>query len=118
MRPDRNERPLFACMAFFFFLFVIPSHASGGGQGNLATKRDLVWSWPESEVDSPRFSDDGNFIVLATRVHWPDAGEAEGLPDSFFAKLVRIPGQGGRDSEIDSVTIPKLIRSRFRDEVG
>ena len=31
---------------------------------------------------------------------------------------VRIPGQGGRDSEIDSVSIPKLIRSRFRDEAG
>jgi hypothetical protein len=32
--------------------------------------------------------------------------------------VLRIPGQGGRDSEIDSVSIPKLIRSRFRDEVG
>jgi hypothetical protein len=31
---------------------------------------------------------------------------------------VRIPGQGGRDSEIDPVSIPKLIRSRFRDESG
>jgi hypothetical protein len=31
---------------------------------------------------------------------------------------VGIPGQGGRDSEIDPVSIPKLIRSRFRDEVG
>ena len=29
-----------------------------------------------------------------------------------------IPGQGGRDSEIDPVSIPKLIRSRFRDEAG
>jgi len=32
--------------------------------------------------------------------------------------VVGIPGQGGRDSEIDPVSIPKLIRSRFRDEVG
>jgi hypothetical protein len=31
---------------------------------------------------------------------------------------MRIPGQGGRDSEIDPVRIPKLIRSPFRDEVG
>jgi hypothetical protein len=31
---------------------------------------------------------------------------------------LRIPGQGGHDSEIDPVSIPKLIRSRFRDEVG
>jgi hypothetical protein len=31
---------------------------------------------------------------------------------------LRIPGQGGRDSEIDPVSIPKLIRSRFRDEAG
>jgi hypothetical protein len=31
---------------------------------------------------------------------------------------MRIPGQGGHDSEIDPVSIPKLIRSRFRDEVG
>ena len=29
-----------------------------------------------------------------------------------------IPGQGGRDSGIDPVSIPKLIRSRFRDEAG
>jgi hypothetical protein len=29
-----------------------------------------------------------------------------------------ILGQGGRDSEIDPVSIPKLIRSRFRDEAG
>jgi hypothetical protein len=32
--------------------------------------------------------------------------------------LVGILGQGGRDSEIDPVSIPKLIRSRFRDEAG
>ena len=32
--------------------------------------------------------------------------------------ILRIPGQGGHDSEIDLVSIPKLIRSRFRDEAG
>ena len=31
---------------------------------------------------------------------------------------VGIPGQGGRDSEIGPVSIPKLIRARFRDEAG
>ena len=32
--------------------------------------------------------------------------------------IVRIPGQGGHDSEIIPVSVPKLSRSRFRDEVG
>jgi beta-galactosidase len=35
-----------------------------------------------------------------------------------YAADLRIPGQGGRDSGIDPVSIPKLIRSRFRDESG
>jgi len=29
---------------------------------------------------------------------------------------LRIPGQRDRDSEIIPISIPKLIRSRFRDE--
>jgi hypothetical protein len=33
-------------------------------------------------------------------------------------RQVRIPTEGGHDSEIIPVTIPKLIRSRFRDEAG
>jgi hypothetical protein len=37
---------------------------------------------------------------------------------TYLKSLLRIPGQGGHDSEIDPVSIPKLIRSRFRDEVG
>jgi len=40
------------------------------------------------------------------------------LTFDWLPAAVRIPGQGGRDSEIDPVSIPKLIRSRFRDEVG
>jgi hypothetical protein len=32
--------------------------------------------------------------------------------------LVRIPGEGGHDSEIIPVSIPRLIRSRFRGESG
>jgi hypothetical protein len=39
-------------------------------------------------------------------------------PPHLVLQVLRIPGQGGRDSEIDSVAIPKLIRSRFREEVG
>jgi hypothetical protein len=39
-------------------------------------------------------------------------------PAAPLLRALRIPGQGGRDSEIDPVSIPKLIRSRFRDEVG
>jgi hypothetical protein len=39
-------------------------------------------------------------------------------PEAILMPMVRIPGQGGRDSGIDPVSIPKLIRSRFRDESG
>jgi hypothetical protein len=39
-------------------------------------------------------------------------------PLFFFPHVLRIPGQGGRDSEIIPVSIPRLIRSRFRDEAG
>jgi hypothetical protein len=51
--------------------------------------KDLVWSQPEREIGSPQFSHDGNFIVLVSRVHWPDGAEAESLPDAFFDKLER-----------------------------
>lgn len=49
--------------------------------------RELVWSAPGNEIRSPQFSPDGNFIVLVTRAYWPDGGDAEGLPDSFFKRL-------------------------------
>jgi hypothetical protein len=46
------------------------------------------------------------------------AGTA-GFIDAVYDGInVRIPGQGGRDSEIIPVSIPRLIRSRFRDEAG
>ena len=35
-----------------------------------------------------------------------------------FKNSLRIPGEGGHDSEIIPVSIPKLIRSRFRGESG
>jgi hypothetical protein len=44
--------------------------------------------------------------------------EAKGIGLTDFASRVRIPGEGGHDSEIIPVSIPKLIRSRFRDESG
>jgi len=40
------------------------------------------------------------------------------MPLAVMLIMLRIPGQGGHDSEIDPVSIPKLIRSRFRDEAG
>ena len=48
----------------------------------------MVWSLPENEISSPQFSADGNFVVLVTRVHWPDGDEAENLPDGFFKGLL------------------------------
>jgi hypothetical protein len=36
---------------------------------------------------TPQFSMDGNLIVLVTREHVPDGGEAEGLPESYFKEL-------------------------------
>jgi Tol biopolymer transport system component len=50
-------------------------------------KPALNWSRPGNEITSPQFSKDGNLIVLVTRVHVPDGGEAEGLPESYFKEL-------------------------------
>jgi hypothetical protein len=70
-------------------LFALLGMASGfsSGQARSSVTRELVWSFPESEIASPQFSADGNFIVLVSRIHWPDGDEAEGLPESFFDKL-------------------------------
>lgn len=56
-------------------------------QTHTPVTRELVWSAPGSEIRSPQFSPDGNFVVLVTRAYWPDGGDAEGLPDSFFKSL-------------------------------
>lgn len=56
-------------------------------RSNPQPKEELAWSLPGNEVESPTFSSDGNFIVLVTRVHWPDGEESENLPDSYFTKL-------------------------------
>jgi hypothetical protein len=50
-------------------------------------KRGLNWSRPGNEITTPQFSMDGNLIVLVSRVHVPDGGEAEGLPESYFKEL-------------------------------
>jgi DNA replication protein DnaC len=48
------------------------------------------------------------------QAHLPEQWTLESFP---FKQQLRIPGQPDRDSEIDPITIPKLIRSRFRDEI-
>jgi hypothetical protein len=57
------------------------------GQSSIAVKRDLNWSRPGNEITTPQFSMDGSLIVLVSRVHVPDGGEAEGLPESYFKGL-------------------------------
>src|SRR5258705_457010 len=57
------------------------------GQSSFHVKRDFNWSRPGNEITTPQFSMDGNLIVLVTRVHLPDGGEAEGLPESSFKAL-------------------------------
>jgi hypothetical protein len=66
------------------FTICAASYADGSGP-----KRELVWSQAESEISTPQFSDDGNFIVLVTRIHWADGHEAEDLPEDYFTKLER-----------------------------
>ena len=58
------------------------------------------------------------WYIMESRAHFL-ALDLTFQPNSLhFNGLVRIPGQGGRDSGVDPVSIPKLIRSRFRDEAG
>src|SRR5260221_337341 len=68
-------------------LSLIAVSATANGQVSTSLKKELVWSLPESEIASPQFSPDGNFIVLVSRVHWPDGEEAESLPETLFNKL-------------------------------
>jgi hypothetical protein len=56
-------------------------------QTNISLKKELIWSLPGNEIASPQFSADGNFMVVVSRVHWPDGEEAESLPKSVFDKL-------------------------------
>src|SRR5580692_1747993 len=73
--------------ALVLLIAVLVSTHSANGQSQLLLKREFMWSAPGGEILTPKFSPDGNFIVLVTRAYWPDGGDAEGLPDSFFKKL-------------------------------
>jgi hypothetical protein len=84
-------------------------------------RRELVGH----DVDQPLIDQ----VVEAGYFAWQigQLGSGEVRPcvmDSYYGNKyagliqLRIPGQGGRDSGIDPVSIPKLIRSRFRDESG
>jgi hypothetical protein len=75
------------CPVLLLLIAVLVSTHSANGQSQLPLKRELMWSAPGGEILTPKFSTDGNFIVLVTRAYWPDGGDAEGLPDSFFKKL-------------------------------
>jgi hypothetical protein len=68
-------------------LFLSVASVTAQSQASTSLKKELVWSLPGNEIASPQFSADGNFIVLVSRVHWPDAEEAESLPEAFFNKL-------------------------------
>jgi hypothetical protein len=74
-------------LACIGILSLIGVSATANGQASSSLKKELVWSLPETEIASPQFSADGNFIVLVSRVHWPDGEEAESLPETFFKKL-------------------------------
>jgi len=84
IRP-RSIRTL--CFACTVALLLSAASATAQSQPNIAVKKELAWSLPENEISSPQFSADGNFIVVVSRVHWPDGDEAESLPETFFDKL-------------------------------
>jgi hypothetical protein len=75
------------CLALLLLIAFGVSTQSLNGQTQLPLKRDLVWSSPGDEIITPEFSSDGSYIVLVTRAYWPDGGDAEGLPDTFFKNL-------------------------------
>jgi hypothetical protein len=68
-------------------LFLSVASATAQSQSTIAVKKELIWSLPDNEIASLQFSPDDNFIVVVSRVHWPDGDEAEGLPEAFFSKL-------------------------------
>jgi hypothetical protein len=74
---------------FALVLLIAPLGCAQGlnGQSQFVVRKDLVWSAPGNQILTPEFSPDGNFLALVTRTYWPDGGEAESLPDSFFKKL-------------------------------
>jgi WD40 repeat protein len=77
---------LLSCSCLLSLVLLIPFSNICAAQVTRVEK-DMVWSLPENEISSPQFSADGSFVVLVTRVHWPDGEEAENLSDSFFKGL-------------------------------
>jgi WD40-like Beta Propeller Repeat len=74
-------------LALLFLLVSGVSPWATNGQSSFPVKKELTWSLPGGEIRTPQFSFDGNFIVLVSRVHVADGGEAEGLPESYFSAL-------------------------------
>jgi hypothetical protein len=75
------------CSALTLFFASLVSALAVDAQTETAVTRELVWPAPANEIRAPQFSPDGKFLVLVTRAYWPDGGDAEGLPDSFFKQL-------------------------------
>ena len=75
------------CLIYTVLLLSSVQSATAQSQSNIAVKKELVWSLPDNEIASPKFSPDGSLVALVTRVHWPDGDEAESLPESVFDKL-------------------------------
>jgi hypothetical protein len=73
------------CRCLVLLFLITPQGLNGQSASPL--KKELVWSEPGEEIVTPQFSPDGTLVVLVTRAYWPDGGDAEGLPDSFFKKL-------------------------------
>lgn len=80
-------RTLYRPCSALIILFLVGTTPGTDGQSSFPVKRALNWSRPGNEITTPQFSMDGNFIVLVSRVHVADGGEAEGLPESYFKEL-------------------------------
>lgn len=76
-----------SCLPLLFLLVSGVAPRTTNGQSIFPVRRELTWSLPGNEIRTPQFSVDGNFIVLVSRVHVADGGEAEGLPESYFSAL-------------------------------
>ncbi len=79
--------PMKAGYSIVLVALLITISGFSSGQVDAAITKELVWSLPDSEITAPQFSEDGNYVVLVSRTHWPDGDEAESLPEAFFKKL-------------------------------
>jgi hypothetical protein len=74
-------------LLFFIVIGLVVVARRTNGQSQPLVRRELVWSQPGDQIQTPGFSPDGKFLVLVTRAYWPDGADAEGLPASYFEKL-------------------------------